>query len=441
VADVRPFNALHYDLDVVGALEDVTSPPYDVIDVAKRAALLEHSPYNVVEVDLPKPHEALGSDSPEDADLYKRAAETVAAWRTDGALVEETEPVLYALTQDYTAPDGSSHTRHGILARVGVEDYGAGKIRPHERTLPGPKKDRLDLTRATRLNLSPIFSLSTEDAWPLVEPATTGAPWGEVTDEDGTVHRVWRVGDPAIHAAVHERLSGAELLIADGHHRYETARAYRDEIGGAGPHTYTLMALTGLGDPGLTVFPTHRLLSGVADDAERRQLLGNGLRELFDMTEVGVDDLDPGSEEGPGVFGLYDSRHKKGFRLRLKDTSELDRVLEGKSEAYRRLDSAILEALVLEGVLGMTKDDIAARRGIEYAKSISDSLALVEEGTFDVAFILRPTPVDQVREVAGAGETMPPKSTYFFPKVLTGLVFNPVGQDGPQATGSACPAG
>ncbi len=427
MADVRPFNALRYDLARVGPLGDVVSPPYDVIDVAKRAELLERSSHNVVEVDLPKPHEDLGKDSPDDDALYARAAETVAAWRAEGALVEEDEPVLFALTQDYTAPDGSTHTRHAILARVGVEDYGAGKIRPHERTLPGPKKDRLDLTRATRLNLSPIFSLTTEDAWPLVAPAADGGPWGEVTDEDGTLTRVWRIGDPAIHVAVHERLSRAELLIADGHHRYETARAYRDEIGGEGSHGYTMMALTGLDDPGLTVFPTHRLLSGFADDPERQQLLGNGLRERFEATEVALSDLDPGGEEGPGVFGLYDSHHKKGFRLRLKDTEELDRLLEGKSEAYRRLDSAILETVVLEGILGMTKDDIAARRGIEYAKSISDSLSLVEEGPYDVAFILRPTPVEQVREVAGAGEIMPPKSTYFFPKIPTGIAFNPVG--------------
>jgi uncharacterized protein (DUF1015 family) len=422
VADVRPLDALRYDLDKVGALGDVVSPPYDVIDAALREELLGRSPFNVVEVDLPQPYEEIGRG---EGDPYARAAETVAAWKGEGALVEDSEPALWALTQDYTAPDGSTNTRHGILARVGVEDYGAGKIRAHERTLPGPKKDRLDLTRATRLNLSPIFSLTTEDAWPLVAPATEGAPWAEVTDADGTVHRVWQVADPEIHAAVHERLAGAELLIADGHHRYETARAYRDEIGGEGPHNYTLMALTGLDDPGLTVFPTHRLLSGFAGNAERQQLLGNGLRELFDVAEV--DNIDPGGEGGVGVFGLYDSHHKQAFRLRLKDTAELDRVLDGKTEAYRRLDSAILEALVFEEILGMTVDDIAARRGIDYAKSIPDSLARLEDGSYDVAFILRPTPVDQVRAVAGAGEIMPPKSTYFFPKILTGIVFNPVG--------------
>jgi len=422
---VRALNALHYDPSVVGSLQDVASPPYDVIDADQRAELLERSPYNAVAIDLPKPYGASGPQET-DGDPYAQAAETIEAWRGAGALVEDPEPAIWALIQDYTAPDGSAHTRHGILVRVRVEDYGAGKVRPHERTLPGPKQDRLELTRATRLNLSPIFSLSTEDAWPLVEPAIQGEPWGEVSDESGTVNRVWRLADPAIHTAVAERLADAELLIADGHHRYETARAYRDEIGGEGPHNYTLMALTGLDDPGLTVYPTHRLLSGFAGDAERQNRLGSGLRELFDVAEIDIADLDPAAEEGVGVFGLFDTFHKRAFRLRLKETAELDRRLKGKPEAYRRLDAAILETLVLKGLAGMSEEDIAAKRGIGYAKSVPDSLALLEEGSYDVAFLLRPIPVDQVRAVAETDENMPPKSTYFFPKVMTGLVFNPL---------------
>ncbi len=427
MADVRPLNALHYDLDVVGSLGDVAAPPYDVIDEAQRAELLARSPYNAVAIDLPKPYGKSGPQADVEGDPYAHAAELIESWRQDGALVDDPEPAIWALEQDYIAPDGSSHTRHGILARVRVEDYGEGKVRPHERTLPGPKQDRLELTRATRHNLSPIFSLTTEDAWPLVEPGIEAEPWGEVTDENGTVNRVWRVGDPAIHAAVHERLAGAEILIADGHHRYETARTYRDEIGGEGPHNYTLMALTGLDDPGLTVFPTHRLLSGFAEDPERQAALGKGLRELFDVSEVDSADLDPGGEEGVGVFGLYDSFHKRGFRLRLKDTTELDRLLEGKPEAFRRLDTAILETLVLKGIAGMSEDDIAAKRGIGYAKNVPDALALLDNGSYDVAFICRAIPVEQVRAVAESSENMPPKSTYFFPKVMTGFVFNPVG--------------
>ena len=418
MADVRPLPALHYNLDTVGSLGDVTAPPYDVIDAEQRAALLARSPFNVVEIDLPQAGPG--------ADPYEHAAETIDEWTLQEVLTQDREPSLWALTQDYTAPDGATHTRHGILARVGVEDYGPGRVRPHERTQPGPKLDRLNLTRATHHNLSPIFSLTSADAWPLVEPATEGEPWGEVTDDDGTVHRVWRITDPAVHEAVAERLADAELLIADGHHRYETARAYRDEVGGEGAHNFSLMALTGLDDPGLTVFPTHRLVSGLAEDPTLQQRLGNGLRELFETEEVDRDRLDPAGEEGVGVFGCFDSHHQRGFRLRLSDTAELDRRLAGKPEAYRRLDAVILEELVLKGILGMTEDDIAAKRGIGYAKSVPDSLALLDEGAYEVAFILRPTPVEQVREVAGTGETMPPKSTYFFPKLLSGLVFNPL---------------
>jgi uncharacterized protein (DUF1015 family) len=432
VADVRPLNALHYDLDAVGSLQDVIAPPYDVIDTALRAELLERSPYNAVAIDLPKPYGETGPQASGEDDPYEGAAQAIEAWRQAGALVDDAEPAIWAIEQDYTGPDGSTHTRHGILARVRVEDFDAGQVLPHERTLPGPKQDRLDLMRATKHNLSPIFSLSTLDPWPLVAAETElEEPGGEATtDATGTVTRAWRIGDPGIHEEVTELLASAQLLIADGHHRYETAIAYRDEVGEQeGPHHFTLMALTGLDDPGLTVFPTHRLLSGFADDPERQQRLGNGLRELFDVSEVDVADLNPLGQEGVGVFGLYDSHHKRGFRLRLKNEAiaALDRQLEGKPEAYRRLDAAILETLVLKGVAGMSEDDILAKRGIGYAKSVEDSLALLEDGSYDVAFILRPIPVDQVRAICESDENMPPKSTYFFPKVPTGLVFNPVG--------------
>jgi uncharacterized protein (DUF1015 family) len=429
MADVRPIYATHYDLGVVGSLDDVAAPPYDVIDAAQRAALLERSPYNAVAIDLPKPYGETGPQETGD-DPYARAAEAMAAWREAGALVADSEPAIWAMSQDYTGPDGTPRSRHGILARVRVEDFSAGQVLPHERTLPGPKQDRLDLTRATGHNLSPIFSLATRDPWPLVAAAIDpDSPWGEATDEGGTVTRVWRVGDPQVHAAVSELLAGAQLLIADGHHRYETAIAYRDEVGGEGDPNFTLMALTGLDDPGLTVFPTHRLLSGFREDPERQRRLGEGLRELFEATEVPVEELDPLGEDGVGVFGLYDAFHRRGFRLRLRDEAiaALDEQLAGKPEAYRRLDAAILETLVLKGIAGLGEDDILAKRGLGYAKSVEDSLALIERGAYDVAFVLRPIPVDQVRAICESEENMPPKSTYFFPKVLTGLVFNPVG--------------
>ncbi len=310
MAEVLPVSALHYDLAAAGALGDVVAPPYDVIDPALRAELVGRSPFNVVEIDLP--------EAADGADPYAHAAETLEAWTLQGIVAADREPTVWALTQDYVGPDGVARQRRGLLARVRVTDYGAGEIRPHERTQPGPKEDRLNLTRATRHNLSPIFSLHSGDSWSAVAASTQAEPWGEATDDDGTVNRVWRIADPAVHAAVTEALAGAELLIADGHHRYETARVYADEIGGDGPHRYTLMALTSLEDPGLTVFATHRLLKGLAADSAKQERLAAVLRERFDLEEVPLDALDPAGEEGVGVFGYVDSHFRRGFRLRLK---------------------------------------------------------------------------------------------------------------------------
>jgi uncharacterized protein (DUF1015 family) len=416
MADVRPLEALHYNLSAISSLGDVTAPPYDVIDPAQRTELLARSPFNVVEIDLPQ--------APEDRDPYEHADETLQEWILQGILAADREPAIWALTQEYTAPGGERRTRHGFLARVRVTDYGAGLIRPHERTQPGPREDRLRLTRATRHNLSPIFVLAAANAWPSLEPHLTDDPWGEVTDADGTTHRVWRIADGAAHEAVAGELADAELLVADGHHRYETARIYAEEIGGDGPHRYTLMCLVSLDDPGLTILGTHRLLREL--DAERQERLAEGIRESFDVEDVALEELDPAGEEGAGVFGYADAHFRRGFRLRLRDEGLVDDALRAKPEPYRRLDAVILEQLILKRTLGMNDEDIAARRGLGYAKSADEALGELDSGAYEAAFLLRPTPVEQVRAVAAAGETMPPKSTYFFPKLLTGMVFNPL---------------
>jgi uncharacterized protein (DUF1015 family) len=424
MADVQPLRALHYDLDVTGGLQGVASPPYDVIDPEQRAELAARSPYNVVHVDLP--------EDPEGGDRYAHAADVLARWRAEGALVADDEPAIWALVQDYTAPDGRRMTRHGFFAAVRVEDYGPGRIRPHERTHPGPKEDRLRLTRATATNLSPIFSLYSDPeqrAWGALAPALDAPPWGEFTDEDGTRNRVWRVADPDVIATVQDALAGAELLIADGHHRYETARVYADEIGGEGPHRYVLMNLVALEDEGLTVFPTHRLLTGLRDDQAKIERLTATLRELFDIERIERDELRPPDVDGPPTpleVGYVDSHFGQPFRMTLKDQAIADRALAEYPEPYRRLDTAVLEKLILEGPLGMTEDDVAHLRGLGYSRTDEEALRLVLDGTYDAAFFLRGTPVQQVREIAAAGVNMPPKSTYFFPKVPTGLLFNPL---------------
>jgi len=421
MADVQPLRALHYDQAVAGPLQHLVSPPYDVIDPRQRADLAGSCPYNVVGVDLP--------EDPAGGDMYAHAAVLLAAWQADGAVVRDETPALWALVQDYDAPDGRRLTRRGILARVRVEEYGPGRIRPHERTHPGPKEDRLRLTRATRANLSPIFSLYGDPrlaAWGALQPHLGGEPWGEATDEQGTVNRLWRISDPEAIADAQSALADAELLIADGHHRYETARVYAEEIGGEGEHRYVLMCLVALEDEGLTVFPTHRLVSGLQDDPAAQERLGASLKELFDITPIEHSELRPPDGIGPLVMGYIDSHLKQAFRLTLKDQAVADAALADFPEPYRQLDTAVLEALVLQGPLGMTEESIGHLENLGYSRSDEEALALILDGSFDCAFFLRASPVSQVREIAAAGVNMPPKSTFFHPKVPTGLVFNPL---------------
>ena len=417
MAEIQPLRALHYDTAVVGSLADVTAPPYDVIDSEQRAALLARSPHNVVAIDLPT-----GEPDP-----YAAAANLLETWQLQGALVRDSQPAIWAHAQEYTGPDGRRLTRRGLFCRVRIEEYGPGRVRPHERTHPGPKEDRLRLTRATRANVSPIFSLysdPTRAAWAALEPATTQSPWGEVADAEGTTHRLWRVSDPQAIAAVQAATRDAELLIADGHHRYETMQTYARELGGEGEHRYILMCLVALEDPGLTVFPTHRLIGGL--DEARRGLLREALERDFEIVEVPVEEIAPPAGEGPLQLGYIDGHHDRALRLTLKDQAIADAVLPERSRAYRRLDTGVLEALLLKGPLGLDDEDISHLRGLFYARSTEEALRLVRAGDYDAAFFMRPTPVTQVRDVAAAGENMPPKSTFFFPKLLTGLLLSPL---------------
>ncbi|HET6867450.1 MAG TPA: DUF1015 domain-containing protein [Solirubrobacteraceae bacterium] len=414
MADVEPLRALHYDLERTGGLQEVIAPPYDVISPEDRTELEARSPYNVVRIDLP-----VGEDP------YELAAEQLATWRKQGVIVRDEQPALWALEQDYTGPDGALRQRRGFLARVCVEEYGPGRIRPHERTHPGPKEDRLNLTRATKANLSPIFSLF-DDAKGAVTEAlariTRTEPWGQATDADGTVNRVWHITDPGSIAEITGAVQAAELLIADGHHRYETARVYAEEIGGEGPHRLVLMCLVALEDPGLTVFPTHRLLRDLRPD--QHETLANALRSNFEIERLdGTAELAPAYGQ-PVSFGYIDAHFRQPFRLTLKDQAIADEMLADHAEPYRRLDTAVLEALILKGALQMSDEDIDHMTGLDYARDFDHALALVESGERDAAFFVAPTPIEEVRAVAAAGESMPPKSTYFFPKVPTGLLFN-----------------
>ncbi len=340
MAEVRPIYAVHYDPERV-EIADVTAPPYDVIDDAGRAELLGRSDHNVVELDLPRTDDG--------SNIYAHAAELFGQWRADGTLVADEEPTIWAYEQDYTDPDGNARTRRGFLARVGVTDYGPGLVRPHERTQPGPKLDRLELTRATEHNLSPIFVLHPGDAWSLIAPAIDGAePFCEVTDPDGTVHRAWPVADTELHEGLAELLDGAELLIADGHHRYSVSRTYRDMVRKATKRTDTAAELTltfinELVDDQLSIEAIHRIYDGLSFDELKNALSGSFTIEP--MTEP----LSPATLAQMVETERLVLLDPKGepYRLRLKSGQPLAEALPEASEAYRTLDAAALESLIL----------------------------------------------------------------------------------------------
>lgn len=420
MAEIAPLKTLRYDTDVAGPLQSVVSPPYDVIYPDLRSKLADGNKYNVVELDLPQG----------DGDAkYAHAAELLNDWQSDGALITEDQPAIWMLRQNYTGPDGEQRTRQGVFCRVRVEDYGPGKIRPHERTHPGPKEDRLKLMHATATNLSPIFSLFSDESGDFqrsLAQVAQAEPFDTCNDLDGSHNTLWRVSDPATIESFTAALADRELLIADGHHRYETARVYAEEIGGEGEHNYVLMFLCALQDPGMTVFATHRLIAGCTP--EQRQSVADALRENFDVSEIDAAEIAPPDSDDTEIceFGYMDGQSKQTFRLVLKDQSIAEAALADMPKPYRQLDTAILETLLLKGALGMSDDDISHLNGLWYSSDMNEAREFVSSGQYDMGFFLRPTPIRQIQDIAAAGQNMPPKSTYFYPKIPTGMVFNPL---------------
>jgi uncharacterized protein (DUF1015 family) len=402
MVDVRPFRALGYTA-AAGSLRDLVAPPYDVISPEERRLYLAASPYNAVRLILPElPYEEVGG--------------LIDSWREAGVLGASPEPVLIAWTQGFALEDGLPRERRTILGAVGLEPYERRVVRPHERTHAGPKEDRLRLTRAVRTNLSPVFGLY-RDAGQAVWAALGlhGPPDAELADRDGTVHRVWRVADPAAHAAVAEAMRDRWILIADGHHRYETALAYRDERrahasddGAGAPYDRVLMGLTALEDPGLVVLPTHRVLARWPEGAE----------SAFASRPVdGIDALRGALAEAPAGAPALGLVRPDGTRL-------LTGRAHGDASPGERLDAAVLEREILIRHLGADQAALTADGVLGYTKDADEAARLVASGEAAAALVLRPVPKAEVAAVAEAGETMPQKSTYFFPKLLTGVAFH-----------------
>lgn len=418
--DVQPFRGLRYNAGAV-SLDAVVAPPYDVIDAAERQRLAGQSPFNIVRVDLAD-------------DGYDQAAARLASWISEGVLQTETRPTFYAYRQAYRTPAGDTRVRWGLTAMVRVAAYGEGIVFPHERTLAAPRRDRLNLLRATRTHLSPVFGLhfgaqaSLDD---LLADACQGAPAAALVDRDGVDHRLWVLTDPDLLTTVRTALAPARIVIADGHHRYETAVAFRDEerarLGDQpdAPWNYVMMVLVDLASGGLTVLATHRILhnTGLAGEELVRRLgaqfavapVDVAGRDAAQTLVAAVDGL--GSVPG---FAVYAGG--KGWLVRLEDDAAWQAATADKPDAWRSLDVTVLHGLALPAATGLDAEAQGSGTYLSYTRDAAEAVAEVDAGRGEAAFLVRPTPAEAVRDIALAGHSMPQKSTYFYPKLLTGLV-------------------
>ncbi len=430
MADVHAFRAFRYDLARVGNLSDVIAPPYDVIDAGLQQALYDRSPHNVVRLILNK-------ETPQDTDTnnrYTRAAQALRDWQQEGILAQDSARSLYVYHQDFEV-EGKRYTRKGFMARVRLEPFGSGRIYPHEETLPGPKADRLKLFRATAMNLSQIFGLFPDETGAVT--ATLDAAVGralpiQAVDHLGVVSKLWQVTNQHTISAISGLLGAKPVFIADGHHRYETALKYLEEKQQAGavidpdhPANFVLMMLVSMHDPGLVILPTHRLVSGVGDlRAEQLEAL---LGPYFQVEVIGA-----GADAARMTWELIEAdgtQELLGFgtvadgvwqTARFRAPEQMAQAAAEHSEAWRGLAVAVLQRVVLEKTMAQ-RGGAPKCQYVHLLRAVNDAVAAKQ---CQIAALVPAATMDHVAQIAGNLEKMPPKSTYFYPKLLSGLVFH-----------------
>lgn len=422
MAEIRPFRGLRYDPEQVPP-DDVIAPPYDVVGEAAEAALLARSPYNASHVEL-APGEPEGR--------FARAAEALARWQRDGQLVRDAVPAYYLYEQEATI-EGARVQRRCFFAQLRLARPEEGVVRPHESTMAGPRAIRLELMRATNGNISPIFSMFSDPAHrarEVLDRAASEASIFESTDGLGDVHRLRPIRDEASIATLTEVVAASTVTIADGHHRYATALDYMAEQPESEAARYVLMGLIDVDDPGLVILPNHRLVrtEPPADFVER-------LGERFEVTDL-TEELPEGVEGaaallarvreragGPSTFGILEGAGRKLLAVGRSFEALGEAMPAGLSEASRRLDALVLTELILDPLFGIDAAALTAG-AVEFVADLEEVYRETAGEPFEVAFLVNGTPVRQVIEVADAGEVMPQKTTFFYPKLATGMVFS-----------------
>lgn len=424
MAEIKPFKGMRYNTFLAGRIGELCCPPYDIISEEERLGYIAENEYNVIRLELPK----------EGKDVYKTAGEVLDMWRNTGVLVHETKPAVYIYEEEFNAYNKRSSVK-GIIVRVKVEEFSKGVILPHEFTLSKAKTDRFNLMKATNCNFSQIYALYMDEehtTLKTIDSLSDRKPDQKFTDKDHVTHKLWIITDEKVIEKLVNDFAGRKLYIADGHHRYETALNYRDYCRENGiskegdPQDYQMMYLVDMQHPGLVVFPTHRMVRDL-DSFDKDEVL-KGCEDYFDITKftsVGNinSELAKQYKQGKKAFGFYCGKGE-WYLLVLKDIEVMADVLPDLSEASQQLDVSVLHSLILEKTMGIDKENMANQINLTYTKFFEEAIMKVDKGEFQCSFILNPTRVTEIRDVAAAGEKMPQKSTYFYPKMITGMVMN-----------------
>lgn len=443
MARIAPLCGVRYNTEKINKMEDVVSPPYDVIDMQSQAALIKKNPYNMINLDLRKSVEV--DELAEDR--YQQASERFNNWLAESVLIQEQQPAIYLYSTDYTIPSGKKFTRKGFISLAGLAEFAEGIVKPHEKTFRGVTTDRLNLIDACKAQFSPIFSLysdPTGDVMTCLEEACDSEPLYSVSDQDGCRHTIWAVTDRLTIEKVQMLFAEKSIYIADGHHRYTTSlqlrELMRERNGSVGPTSafdYTMMYFCAMEDEGLSVLPTHRLVRipyiTTVDALVSRLMESFDVEELKNGTRESLIGEVLGRMEEPAastMLGFYHTATDRCFLLTLK-TGVMEQTCSGKHpESLQELDVVVLSELVLECSLDLSKDKCEKDGLINYFADPDEALdaavkeTAVDGGSSPVLFLMNATLVEQVRRIADEGLVMPHKSTYFYPKVLTGLVIN-----------------
>lgn len=424
MAEIRGFCGVRYNTAKVHHPAEVTSPPYDVISPDQKMDYLRRSPFNVVRLILPD------GEHP-----YQNAAGLFQSWLEQQVLIQDPEPSLYGYHQTYTTPEGNVRTRKGFMARIRLEDFDRGIVLPHEATLFAPKEDRLNLLRACQTNFSPIFGLYSDpdgsiDA--LLNRFTSEQPQTKVEDDTGIVNALWRISDRQTIQSVQEILKAKWVLIADGHHRYESCLVYRNEkmrenSDPEAPFHFTLMYFCNLDQPGITVLPYNRAVLNLPGFNYKEVL--KRASQYFDVHEFEEVELARSALKREGeshtAFVALFAGSKSEYLFRLKPETRLQEFYpEGTPAPVRNLDVTILHRIFVERILGISREDVEDQKYLKYYKDQNEEIKDFHSGRIQIAFFLNPTRVSQVVDVSRAGDKMPQKSTFFYPKLMTGLVIN-----------------